>query len=120
MSYPGFAQPPAPRGRSGVDIAISVAALVLTVLLGAAASFLGLFSLAFLDHCPPASCSVDGAVEAVFTSLFAAAGIGVIGLIVTVVQLIRRKTAWPFAVGTFALCAAAILVGVVAYSAAVG
>ncbi len=120
MGYPGYAGPPAAPPRSGADIAISIAALLLTVVFGAAAAFFGLFSLAFLDHCPPATCSVDGAVTAVFTSLLCAAGIGLVGLIVTVVQLIRRKTAWPFAVGTLALCVLAVALGVVGYSAAVG
>ena len=119
MGYPGHVAPVQPR-RSGADIAVSVAVLVLTVLFGAVAAFLGLFSLAFLDHCPPATCSVDGAVNAVFTSLLAAAAIGLIGLVVTVTQLVRRKTAWPFAVGTFVLCVSAVFLGGVGYSAAVG
>lgn len=119
MGYPGAAQQPAPSRRSAADVAISIAGLVLTVLLGAAAAFIGLFSLAFLDHCPPATCSIDGAVNAVFTSVLAAAAIGLIGLVVTVIQLVRRKTAWPFAVGTFGLCVVALALGVAGYSAAV-
>ncbi|KWX68894.1 hypothetical protein [Mycobacterium sp. NAZ190054] len=119
MGYPGYVVPAAPR-RSGADIVISIVVLVLTVLFGGVAAFLGLFSLAFLDHCPPETCSVDGAVNAVFTSLLAAGAVGVAGLVVTVVQLARRKTAWPFAVGTFVLCVLAVGLGVVGYSAAVG
>lgn len=99
---------------------ISINALLLTLLLGAAAAFFGVFSLAFLDHCPPESCSAGGAVNAVFTSLLVAAAIGAIGLTLTVIQLIRRKIAWPFAVGTLALCVLAILLGVVGHAAAVG
>lgn len=120
MGYPGYPVTPAQPRRSGPDVAISIVTLLLTVLLGAAAAFFGVFSLAFLDHCPPATCSVDGAVNAVFTALLAAAGIGVVGAVVTIVALVRRKTAWPFAVGTFTLCAVALLLGVVGYSAAVG
>jgi len=116
--YPpgGPSNPPA----SGGDIAVSVTALILTVLLGAAASFMGLFSLAFLDSCPPATCSVDGAVTAVITGLGVAAVIGVVGLVVTVVQLFRRKRSWPFAVATLALCTITVLVGGVGYVLAVG
>jgi hypothetical protein len=33
-----------------------------------------------------------------------AALVGLAGLVVTVVQLVRRKLAWPFAVGTLVLC----------------
>jgi len=93
---------------------------MLTVLLGAAAAFFGLFSLAFLDHCPPATCSVDGAVNAVFTSLLIAGGIGVVGVGLTVVALVWRKPGWPFALATFALCALAVFLGGVGYTAAVG
>ncbi|MCV7151123.1 hypothetical protein H7I57_07470 [Mycobacterium pyrenivorans] len=119
MAYPGY-PPPAKPPRSGADLAISIAALTLTVLLGAAAAFFGLFSLAFLDHCPPETCSVDGAVNAVFTSLLIAGGIGVVGVGLTVVALVRRKRGWPFAIATLALCALAVFLGGVGYTAAVG
>ncbi|MBX7455070.1 hypothetical protein GR927_44410 [Mycolicibacterium sp. 3033] len=99
---------------------ISIGLLVATVLMGAAAALLGLFSLAFLDHCPPSTCSVDGAVTAVFTALVAAALIGVIGFGVTVVALVRRTSAWPYALGTFCLCALSLFLGVLRYGAAVG
>lgn len=119
MVYPGYPQPSKPP-RSGADLAISIAALTLTVLLGAAAAFFGLISLAFLDHCPPETCSVDGAVNAVFTSLLIAGGIGIVGVVLTVVQLVRRKTGWPYAIATLALCALAVFLGGVGYTAAVG
>jgi hypothetical protein len=105
---------------SGWDIGVSIAALVITALMGAVAAVFGLFLLAFLDHCPPESCSVDGAVNAVGTSLIVAFLIGVAGLVVTIVQLIRRRPGWPFAVATLVLCAIAIVFGGVGYSMAVG
>ena len=117
--HPVFGAPPTPPQRSGWDIALSIALLVLTVVVGVVAGFLGLFLLAFLDHCPPATCSVDGAVNAVFTAVLAAGALGVIGASVTIVQLIRAKPAWPFAVGTLALCVLSLAIGMVAYSAAV-
>jgi hypothetical protein len=121
MSQPGYLAPPPPKPpRSGTDLAISITALVLTVILGAAASVLGLFSLAFLDSCPPESCSAEGAATAVFTALIAAFVIGVIGLVITVVQLYRRKPGWPFAVGTLVLYGVACVCGMVGYAVAVG
>jgi hypothetical protein len=119
MAYYSIHIPPPCAPRSGADVGISIAALVLTVLLGAAGAFFGFFSLAFLDHCPPETCSVDGAVNAVFTALLVAAGIGVVGLVLTVVALVRRATAWPFAVATFVLCALTLFLGALGYSAAV-
>ena len=65
----------------------------------------------------PAHCGLPPQVG---TALFAAFAIGVVGLVVTVIQLYRRKPGWPFAVATFALCALAIVLGGVGYAMAVG
>jgi hypothetical protein len=90
MTWPGGPPMPAkPRARG--DLVISMVAMVLTVLLGAAAAVMGLFSLAFLDYCLPESCSVDGAVTAVGTALTVAFVVGLIGLVVTIVALVRRS-----------------------------
>lgn len=93
---------------------------MLTVLLGGASAVMGLMSLAFLDYCPPATCSVDGAVTAVLSALAIAAVIGIAGVVTTIVRLAARKTAWPFAVGTLLTCVAVLFVGMIAYTAAVG
>jgi hypothetical protein len=119
VGHPSYPPPPRPP-VSGGDVAISIAALTITVLLGAVAAVFGLFSLAFLDHCPPESCSVDGAVSAVGTALLIAFVIGVVGLVVTVIQLFRRKRGWPFAVATLVLCTLAVFLGGVGYAMAVG
>ena len=93
--------------------------LVLTVLLGGTASVMGFFSLAFLDHCPPATCSVDGAVTAVLATIAIAAVSVLTGLIITIIRLGQRKPAWPFAVGTLGLMIVVFFIGAVAYTAAV-
>jgi hypothetical protein len=119
MVQPGLpvvVKPPVSR----VDVGISVAVLLLTAIMGAGASVLGLFSLAFLDHCPPETCSAEGAVTAVMTALMIAFAVGLVGLVITVVQLFRRKPAWPFAVATFLVCVVVLSGGVVAYGMAVG
>ena len=117
-SYPPYSPPKPPI--AGGDLAISITALTITVLLGAVAAVFGLFSLAFLDYCPPESCSAEGAATAVGTALLIAFVIGVAGLVVTVVRLIRRKPGWPFAVATFVLCSVAVFLGGVGYAMAVG
>jgi hypothetical protein len=120
MGHPSY--PPPPHLRPPVaraDLWISISTLVLTVAFGAVAATMGLFSLAFLDYCPPESCSAEGAATAVVTALLAACAIGVIGLVVTIVQLVRRKPGWPFAVATFVLCVLAVVLGGVGYAMAV-
>jgi len=105
---------------SGPDLAVSISALVVTALLGIAAAVFGMFSLAFLDNCPPESCSADGAFTAVASALAVAAAIGAVGLTVTVGALYRRRLAWPFAIATLVLCLIAFVLGGVGYAVAVG
>nr|WP_296772815.1 hypothetical protein [Rhodococcus sp. (in: high G+C Gram-positive bacteria)] len=104
----------------GWDVAISVTSLVFTVMLGGLGMLVGIFSLAFLDYCPPESCSADGAVTAVAATLVAAGVIGVAGLILTVVRIARKRMAWPFAVGTLLLCILTCTIGAAFYVVAVG
>jgi hypothetical protein len=123
---PGMGNPIGVHGQqpkppvSGSDLALSLTALALTAVVIAAAAFLGLFSLAFLDYCPPESCSAEGAGTAVVTTVIVALAIAAVGLTVTVVQLYRRRPAWPFAFGALALCVIAFFVGGLGYISAVG
>jgi hypothetical protein len=121
MGHPSY-PPPRPQKPPipPADLWISIGVLTFTVVFGVAAATMGLFSLAFLDYCPPESCSAEGAATAVGTALLAAFAIGVAGLVVTVIQLYRRKPGWPFAVATFVLCAFAVVLGGVGYAMAVG
>jgi hypothetical protein len=119
MAHPSYPQPAKPPIAT-TDLTISIGAIVLTVVLGVVAAAMGLFSLAFLDYCPPASCSAQGAATAVGMALLAAFAIGVVGLVVTVIRLNRRKPGWPFAVATFVLCGLAAVLGGVGYATAVG
>jgi hypothetical protein len=121
MGNPVSAQARQPKPpMSGGDLAISLTALALTAVVIAGAAFLGLFSLAFLDYCPPESCSAEGAGTAVITAVIVALAIAAIGLTATVIQLFRRRRAWPFAVGALGLCVIAFVVGGLGYITAVG
>jgi len=121
VAHPGYPPPRLPKPPiASTDLWVSIGALIVTVAFGVLAAAMGLFSLAFLDYCPPESCSAEGAATAVGTALLAAFAIGVVGLVVTVVQLYRRKPGWPFAVATFVLCAIAVVLGGVGYAIAVG
>ena len=115
QSYPP-PKPPISRG----DLARSLCTLVLTVISGGAAALLGLFLMAFTDNCPPATCNIDAGVTAIMAGFAAAAVVGAIGTVVTIVRLVRRNPAWPFAVATLVLTAAACAVGIGGYLAAVG
>ena len=114
--YPPNNKPP----LSTTDLWISISALAVTALVGVVAAVGGLFSLAFLDYCPPESCSADAASRAVLTSLLVAVLLGVAGLTITIIRLVRRKPAWPFAIATLVVCGVALLAGFVGYITATG
>lgn len=111
---------PAKPPMSVVDLVVSILAIVLTAAFGVVAAAMGVFLLAFLDHCPPETCSADGAATAVGTALGVALVVGVLGSVATIVALVRRKLAWPWAVGTMVLCGVSCLLGGVGYFSAVG
>jgi lysylphosphatidylglycerol synthetase-like protein (DUF2156 family) len=121
MAHPSYPPPRHPKPPiATTDLAVSIGALILTVAFVVVAAAIGLFSLAFLDCCPPESCSAEGAAPAVGVALLAAFAIGVVGLVVTVIQFYRRKPGSPVAVATFDLCALAVVLGGVGYAMAVG
>jgi hypothetical protein len=121
MGYPAtLPAAPSKPPISGADLAVSITSLVLTLLMGIAAAVLGLFSVAFLDYCPPDSCSAENAVTAVGAALVGALVVGVVGLVATIVRLSKRRPAWPFAIATLVLCLIALCLGGVGYAVAVG
>jgi|688.fasta_scaffold1446451_1 hypothetical protein len=111
-------QAPQPRSNSA-DVTVSILLIVVTVLAVGAGSLMGVFSLAFLDHCPPETCSTDGAVTASMTTVAIAALVGLAGIVTTIIRLATRKRAWPLAIGTLAACMAVFFFGAMAYTAAV-
>lgn len=94
--------------------------MLVTLVAVCGGALMALFSLAFLDHCPPGSCSVEGAVTAAMMAVVIAGFVAVAGIITTIVRLATRTRAWPFALGTLALCVGVFFLGGVAYTLAVG
>jgi hypothetical protein len=110
---------PVPPRTNSTDLTVSILLIIVTVLAVGAGSLMGVFSLAFLDNCPPETCSTDAAVNASMTTVAIAALVGVAGIVTTIVRLATRKRAWPFAIGTLAVCIAVFVGGAVAYTGAV-
>jgi hypothetical protein len=105
---------------SVVDLVVSIMAIVLTAAFGVVAAAMGVFLLAFLDHCPPETCSAEGAATAVWGAILVALVVGVLGSVATIVALVRRKPAWPWAVGSMVSCGVICVLGLVGYFSAVG
>lgn len=120
MGFPGAPPwPVQPPPRSAGDLTASILVMVFTALAVGGGAVMGFFSLAFLDYCPPETCSAEGAVVAITSAVGIAGLVAAAGIVTTIVRLARRKTAWPFALGTLALCLVVFLLGGLAYTAAV-
>ncbi|WP_043986129.1 hypothetical protein [Mycolicibacterium llatzerense] len=120
MTYGYPPPPPAKPPISSGDLAASISALVLTYVGGGVAAFFAVFAMAFTDYCPPATCHIDAGINAIAAGFIAAALVALAGTVFTVIRLVKRLRAWPFAVGTMGLCAVLCLFGIGAYLAAVG
>ncbi|BAX91681.1 hypothetical protein [Mycobacterium shigaense] len=94
--------------------------VVFAVVGWAAAAGMEFIMLAFTDYCPPDRCNANAAATSVLLSVSAAAVLTVVGTVATIVCLVRRRLAWPFAVAALILPAAAELLGIVGYFVAVG
>ncbi len=117
--YPAYPPYPGPPPRTA-DRVISIVVLVFTGLFVVGSAFIGLMLLAFLDYCPPESCSVNGAVTTVMTTVGITVAVAIAGLVATVIRLRQRATAWPFAMGTLVLCGLVAVIGSFAYTHVVG
>lgn len=113
-------QRPVKPPLSTVDVVMSIVMIVLIVACGVVGAAMGFMMLAFTDNCPPETCSIDGAVSALLGAFVIAVIVGVGGSIVTIVRLVRRQPAWPWALLTLVVCALIGLAGFAGYLAAVG
>ncbi|WP_083745952.1 hypothetical protein [Mycobacterium numidiamassiliense] len=101
-------------------MATSIVLLVLAVVGCAVAGGMEFMLLAFTDYCPAPRCNADRAATFVMVSVAAAAALTLVGSVLTIVWLLRRRSAWPLATATLVLSVVAELVGAVGYFAAVG
>ncbi|MCO5546655.1 hypothetical protein L7F22_000089 [Adiantum nelumboides] len=82
--------------------------------------FGAVFLVAFLDYCPPRTCSSSAVLVSVGGSLVVAAAAGIAGLAMTVLRVVERRPAWPFALATLAVTGCAVVFGAVHYASAIG
>ncbi len=101
-------------------MALSIVLMVVAAVGWGVAAGMEFMFLAFTDYCPPEHCSADRAATSVLVSVSVAAACVVIGCVATVVQLVRRRSGWPYAAATLGASGLAELLGVVGYFAAVG
>lgn len=110
---------PTKRPILGWDIAVSIAVLLLGGGFLVVAAVIDLFSAAFVDHCPVRTCSAGAAVASLGISWFVMLLLVIIGAVLTIVSLVRRRQSWWIALLTLVLVVAVWIAGFVLYSQAV-
>jgi hypothetical protein len=109
-------KPPADR----TDLVLSIVLLVISAVSWAAAAGMELLVMAFTDYCPAETCNADRAFLSIAVALLIAAAVVVVGAVVAIIRIVRRRLGWPFAAATLLLSIAAEVLGFVGYIAAVG
>jgi hypothetical protein len=107
-------------GLIGWDVALSVALLAVAAAAWVVSSITGFFMVAFIDYCPPDRCNADNALASIVVAAAIAGVIGIAASVVSVVRIIRRRPAWPFALGALAISILVEALGFVGYFAFVG
>jgi hypothetical protein len=101
-------RPPRSRG----DLTASVLILVASVLGWAAGSFFIFFIVGlFGGDCITSDCGAYAGVAAEKVAIAIAAGIVVVGVVVTLVRIVVRRRAWPFALAAFVACGICLAIG---------
>lgn len=95
--------------RSG-DFAASIVALILAAVVLGLGGIVCLMTLMFLDGCTD-SCDRAELARNTLLMLFGSVGVGIAGLVVTVLRLRNRSLAWPVAVVTLVLVTAIFAIG---------
>lgn len=120
--------PPTAPSRTGAarrplirwDVALAGSALALSGMLIALGVFGGVFLVAFLDYCPPTTCSSSRVLVSVSCAVVVAVAAGIAGSAITVLRIVERRISWPFAIVTLVVVGTAIAVGAVDYTSAIG
>src|SRR5690349_16529441 len=98
--YPNLAglPPTAPipkRPTDKSDVVATTVLLVLSAFVWAGAAGMELFVTAFTDYCPAQTCSADRAFTSIAVGLCTAAALVLIGSVVAIVRIVRRRSGWP-------------------------
>lgn len=97
------------RPRKLWDVALSIVLVVLANAAFLIGAIFGVFAIAFIDYCPR-GCDANTGVSIQFIAGAILALVGLIGSVLTIVLLVRRRRAWWVALATLVL----IVVGWVA------
>ncbi|BBX44447.1 hypothetical protein GCM10009641_54270 [Mycobacterium cookii] len=112
----GGAHPP----RAKWDFVLSAVLLTVSLVCWIVAASGGFFVLAFTDFCPAETCHIHQASVSIAVALAVAAAFIVIGAVLAIVRIVRRRLSWPFSAAALTLSIMAELLGFLEYISAVG
>jgi hypothetical protein len=84
------------------DVVLTIILLVATFVVLVVSAFFDLFAVAFTDYCPE-PCHAGAGVAVVFTVWICSGVLALVGTIVSIIRLARRRRAWWFALATLLL-----------------
>ena len=88
--------------RAVWDVVLTIILLVATFVVLVVSAFFDLFAVAFTDYCPE-PCHAGAGVAVVFTVWICSGVLALVGTIVSIIRLARRRRAWWFALATLLL-----------------
>jgi hypothetical protein len=91
------------------DVVLTIILLVATFIVLVVSAFFDLFAVAFTDYCPE-PCHAGAGVAVVFTVWICSGVLALVGTIVSIIRIARRRRAWWFALATLLL----VIVGSIA------
>lgn len=105
------------RERKVWDVALSVVLIVLADAAFVVGAIFAIFSVAFIDYCPE-GCDSNSAVSVQVAVGAILAFVGLLGTIITIVLIVRRRRGWWVALATLLLITVGWIVGFLLYASA--
>ena len=95
--------------RAVWDVVLTIILVVATFFILIVSAFFDLFAVAFTDTCPE-PCHAGAGIAVVFTVWISSGVLALVGTIVSIIRLVRRRRAWWIALATMLL----VMVGSIA------
>jgi hypothetical protein len=109
----------APVRRAVWDVILTIVLLVASFVVLLTAAFFDLFAIAFTDYCPE-PCHAGAGVAIVFTIWICSAVLALVGALVSIVRLVRRRRAWWIALTALVIVIAGSIAAFWLYAAIIG
>lgn len=106
--------------EESTDRSATIALLVSSAVIAVFAALQLLLALAFIDHCPPETCSTADATRSMFFGQGLILASLVVGIALCVWRLVKKQTAWWIALATLGAVLASTIIGFVSIGNSAG